>query len=131
MKIVRTILPILLSTIWISVSEFLRNQVFYRDLWENHYHDLGLVFPERLINGVGWGLWSLVFAIVICIISRKFSLIQTALISWMAAFAMMWLVIGNLHVLPWDLLPFAIPLSLLEVFVASWISKSFPKGVDI
>jgi len=131
MKIFRTILPILLSTIWISASEFVRNQVIFRDIWETHYHDLGLVFPERLINGAGWGLWSLVFAIVIYIISRKFSLIQTALISWVAAFAMMWLVIGNLHVLPWSLLPFAIPLSLLEVFVAAWISRSFPNGIQV
>jgi hypothetical protein len=33
----------------------------------------------------------------------------------------MWLVIGNLNILPFKILPFAIPLSLLEAFVASLI----------
>jgi len=36
---------------------------------------------------------------------------------------MMWLVIGNLQVLPYGILPVAVPLSLLEVFLAVWIVK--------
>jgi len=35
----------------------------------------------------------------------------------------MWLVIGNLGVLPWGILPVAIPLSLLEAFLAAFIIK--------
>jgi hypothetical protein len=59
----------------------------------------------------------------IFIISKKFSLVQTALISWFVGFVMMWIVIGNLGVLPFGLLPYAIPLSLIESFVAAWIIK--------
>jgi hypothetical protein len=33
----------------------------------------------------------------------------------------MWLVIGNLGVLPWGILPMAVPLSMLEAYVASFI----------
>jgi hypothetical protein len=36
---------------------------------------------------------------------------------------MMWVVIGNLGVLPEGLLYVAIPLSFLETFVAAWIVK--------
>jgi hypothetical protein len=42
-------------------------------------------------------------------------------------FAMMWIVIGNLAVLPYGLLIFAVPLSLLESFVSVWIIKSYPE----
>ena len=35
----------------------------------------------------------------------------------------MWIVIGNLGVLPYGLLAFAVPLSLLEAFVAALIVK--------
>jgi hypothetical protein len=35
----------------------------------------------------------------------------------------MWVVIGNLNVLPTGILLYAIPLSLLEAFVAAWIIK--------
>ena len=67
------------------------------------------------------GLFS--FAIVIFILSKKFTLIQTTLISWFVGFVLMWVVLGNLGVLPYGLLPYAIPLSLIESFLAAWIIK--------
>jgi len=117
----KTILPILLATIWISVSEFLRNELLVKSYWTEHYKNLGLVFPSEPINGAMWGLWSLLFAIAIFIISKKFTLIQTTLLSWFVGFVLMWVVIGNLGVLPGGLLYIAVPLSLLEAFVAAFI----------
>ena len=64
MKTVKqTILPILLATIWISISEFARNEFLLKSYWKDHYQSLGLVFPSEPINGAAWGLWSLCFAI--------------------------------------------------------------------
>jgi len=117
----KTILPILLATIWISVSEFLRNELLVKSYWTEHYKNLGLVFPSEPINGAMWGLWSLLFAIAIFIISKKFTLIQTTLLSWFVGFVLMWVVIGNLGVLPNGLLYIAVPLSLLEAFLAAFI----------
>lgn len=119
----KTILPILLSTIWISISEFIRNELLFKSYWVDHYNSLGLVFPSEPINGAMWGVWSLVFAIAIYIVSKKFSMLQTFLLMWVVGFVMMWIVIGNMGVLPFSLLLFAVPLSLLEVFLAVFISK--------
>ena len=119
----KTILPILVATIWISISEFVRNEFLVKSLWTKHYQDLGLTFPSESLNGAVWGIWSLLLAAAIFIISKKFTLIQTTLLSWFMAFAMMWVVIGNLGVLPYGLLLYAIPLSFLETFVATWIIK--------
>ncbi|MBX7109442.1 MAG: hypothetical protein K1X61_12400 [Chitinophagales bacterium] len=119
----RTILPILLAAAWITVSEFLRNTFLLHDYWMAHYRELGLNFPESTLNGVVWGGWSLCFAIVIYFVSGKFSLLHTTLLSWFAGFVLMWVVTGNLGVLPFGILPVAIPLSLLEAFVASVIIK--------
>lgn len=119
----KTILPILLATIWISISEFVRNTFFVHNFWLEHYQQLGLVFPEQPINGAVWGLWSLCFAIAIFIIAKKFTLLQTAFLSWFVGFVLMWIVIWNMSVLPTALLIFAVPLSLLEAFVASFIIK--------
>lgn len=121
----KTILPVLLATIWISIGEFVRNEFLVKSLWVNHYQSLGLTFPSAPLNGAVWGLWSLLFAISIFIISKKFSLIETTLLSWLYGFVMMWVVIGNMNVLPEGLLIYAIPLSFLEAFVASWIVKRF------
>ena len=118
-----TILPILLATIWISISEFARNQLLFKSYWTAHYEGLGLTFPAAPVNGAMWGVWSMLFAIFIFIIAKKFTLLQTTFIAWLAGFVMMWVVIGNLDVLPYGLLWFAVPLSLLEAFIAAWIIK--------
>jgi len=120
-----TVLPILAATIWISISEYVRNEFIVKSFWINHYNGLGLTFPSEPVNGAVWGIWSLLFAIAIFIISTKFSLLHTTLFSWFVGFVLMWVVIGNLGVLPNGLLTYAIPLSLLESFVASWIIKKF------
>ena len=88
-----------------------------------HYKELGLVFPSEPINGAVWGLWSLLFAISIFIIAKRFTLKETTLISWFIGFVLMWVVIGNLNVLPYGILIYTIPLSLLEAFLAALIIK--------
>jgi hypothetical protein len=117
----KVIVPILISTIWISISEFVRNEFLLKSLWVNHYKSLNLVFPSEPINGAIWGIWSLLFTIAIFIISKKFTLIQTTFLTWLVGFVLMWLVIGNLSVLPIEILIYAVPLSLLECFLATFI----------
>jgi len=119
----KTILPVFLATAWISISEFARNQFIVSSYWTNHYKSLGLVFPSAPVNGAVWGLWSLLFAVAVFIIAKKFTLVQTTFLSWLLAFVMMWVAIGNLGVLPFGLLWMAVPLSILESFIASWIIK--------
>lgn len=119
----KVILPVLLATIWISISEFVRNEFILKSYWVEHYHNMNLVFPSEPINGAVWGIWSLFYAIAIFIISGKFSLLQSFMLSWFIGFVLMCLVIGNMHVLPMGILPIAIPLSLLEVFLACFIIK--------
>ena len=119
----KTILPVLLVTIWISISEFVRNEFLVKSFWTEHYRSLGLTFPSEPLNGAVWGIWSLLLATAIFILSKKFTLVQTTLLAWLVAFVMMWVVIGNLGVLPYGILFYAIPLSLLEIFVAGWIMR--------
>jgi hypothetical protein len=117
----KTIVSILLGTLWTSASEFFRNSVLLHGYWLDHYRKMNLVFPEAPMNGAIWGIWSLLFCIGIYFLSQKFSLWQTTFLSWFVAFVLMWITIGNLGVLPFAILPIAIPLSLLECFVATYI----------
>jgi hypothetical protein len=123
MTLKKTVLPIFLAAVWIAASEFARGQFLLKPYWVDHYAKLGLVFPMKPVNGAVWGVWSFLFAVAVYVISRKFSLVQTFLLSWFVAFVLMWVVIGNLGVLPYGLLVFAVPLSLLEAFVAACIVK--------
>jgi hypothetical protein len=117
----KTVLPMLLAAVWISISEFVRNTFLLHNYWTTHYQNLGLTFPELPINGAIWGIWSLCFSIAIFIFSKKYTLLQTTFLSWFVGFVFMWLVIGNLGVLPYGILLYTIPLSLLESFIASYI----------
>ena len=123
MALKKTVLPVFLATFWIGVSEFVRNEFLLKSYWTGHYAKLGLVFPSEPINGALWGVWSLLFALAIYIISKRFTILQTAVLSWFVGFVFMWVVIGNLGVLPHGLLVFAIPLSLLESLIAAYIIK--------
>lgn len=122
-----TLLPLLLMTLWISFSEFFRNEILFKSYWTDHYESLGLTFPSEPVNGAMWGFWSLLMAVAIFILIKRFTFIQSALLAWLMGFVMMWVVVGNMDVLPFGILVFAVPLSLLEVFFAAWIAKKFSK----
>ena len=125
----RSIIAVVVTGIWVNASEFFRNEVLLKTYWVDHYRSLGMIFPSEPKNGTIWLIWGFVFAIVLYVLSRRFDVIQTALISWFMAFVLMWLVILNLNVLPVALLLYAVPLSLLEVFVGSYICiRISPKG---
>jgi len=120
-----SVIPIFLATLWISLSEFFRNTFLLHSYWIEHYKNLGLTFPEQPINGAVWGIWSLCFSVAIFIFSKKYTLIQTTLLAWFVGFVFMWLIIGNLGVLPSGILIYAIPLSLFEAFGASYLCFKF------
>jgi hypothetical protein len=119
----KTMLPVFLATAWISISEFVRNEFLLKSYWTNHYENLGLVFPSEPLNGAVWGIWSLCFSVAIFILLKRFTFWQTTFLSWFVGFVLMWIVVWNMSVLPASILVFAIPLSLLEVFVAAFIIK--------
>ena len=119
----RNFMVIVITGIWINASEFFRNEVLLKKYWIDHYQSLGMTFPSAPVNGIMWIVWGFLFAIAICLLSRKFNLLQTTLFGWFMVFVLMWIVTWNLNVLPVYILAYAVPLSLLEAFIASYICK--------
>ncbi|MBM9576548.1 hypothetical protein JWG45_05205 [Leptospira sp. 201903070] len=120
--------PVLTTTLWIAVSEFIRNEILFKSYWVMHYESKGLRFPSEPINGTFWVLWSFLFAIVLFVLSRKFTLLETFLFGWFIVFVLMWIVVWNLGMLPLALLIYAVPLSLLEVFLGAAFVKRLSKA---
>ncbi len=119
----KTILPILLTGLWINISETVRWILIIKSYWIEHYQSLNLVFPDEPINGLIWLIWGFLFAIVVFILSKKFNLIQTTLLSWFVVFVMLWVAIWSIGVFPLVILWYNIPLSLLEAFVSALICR--------
>lgn len=127
----KTILSILLSGIWINISETLRWEFIVKNYWIEHYENLNLLFPVELINNLTWMTWGFSFAIVLFILSRKFNTIQTTFLSWFAVFIMLWIVLWNVDVLPIRMLWIVAPLSLLETYVGALICRKFLNKKEI
>lgn len=123
----RILVPIFIVGLWINISETIRWIFLIEPYWIEKYKQLNIVFPDETINMIVWMIWGFFFATTIFIMSRKFSLLQTTIFSWFVAFAMMWVVVWNVGVLPTGMLWFNVPLSLLEAFVGAYICTRFFK----
>jgi len=121
-------MAIFLAGVWVNASEFFRNEILLKKYWVGHYQSMGLAFPSEPVNAMVWIFWGFLFAAAIYVISRKFSLLQTTFIAWMTAFVLMWMVSWNLSVLPVAILIYAVPLSLLEAFIASYLCRKISPG---
>lgn len=117
------LLSVILAGLWITASEFIRNELIFKSHWVSHFSGLGLHFETLPLNGALWTLWSLGLAALIAGLRPKFTFAATVGYAWLAAFPLMWICLFNLQVLPLGLLVFAIPLSLLEVAVATLITS--------
>lgn len=125
----RGVVAVLLTGVWVNASEFFRNEVLLKSYWVDHYRSIGMTFPSAPVNAALWVAWGFLFAVAIYLFSRRFNMVQTALISWFTGFVLMWVVTVNLGVLPAAILVYAVPLSLLEAFVGSYICvKTAPPG---
>lgn len=120
----KAILAVVLAGIWVGLCEFVRNQFVLASQWQNHYRSMGLEFPSSPINGMMWMVWSFLMAGTAFAISRRFSLWQTTLITWIMGYVMMWVVIWNLAVMPLGILPIAAPFSFVEALGAALICRT-------
>lgn len=119
----KTTLAVFGSGIWITASEFVRNEIMFKGYWLNKFAALGHPFPSAPINNLLWVAWSFLLAGCIAYLVRKLSFVGAALIAWIFAFVMMWVVMWNLSVLPTGLLHVAVPWSLGEIIGAVLIAR--------
>jgi hypothetical protein len=61
-KMSKKALAILVSGLWIAVSEFGRNEWLFKFYWVEHFQKLGLRFETLPVNGSLWLVWSLLMA---------------------------------------------------------------------
>lgn len=115
--------PILAAGLWIGFNEFLRNEFLLKSHWVDHYAGLGLEFPSAPVNGMIWMLWSLALAAGLFAILARFDLWRGALLAWFMGYVLMWLVTGNMGVLPFSVLPYGVPWSFAGLVVAGWIIR--------
>jgi hypothetical protein len=114
---------VLLLAVWINLSETVRWVLCSQPKFETLYRNMGRELPNGPINGILWMIWGVLIACLVFILSKKFTLFQTTIITWVTVFVMIWIALWNYAILPLDILLVAAPLSLFEIFIAALISK--------
>ena len=118
------ILAVLGAGICMNISEFLRNELLFKDKWVTGFQNLGLTFPSDPINGAIWGLWSFIMCSIIVALLTHMSILKTTVITWTLGFVLMWVAMLNLGLFPDGLLTVAVPWSFLEVYLSAWIANT-------
>ncbi len=119
----KTILPILLTGIWINISITIGWILILKSYWIEKYQSLNLVFPIGITNNIVWMIWGFMLATIVFILSKKFTVLQTTFLAWFVAFIMLWVIIWNVGILPTGMLLFNIPNSLFVTFISALICK--------
>ncbi|MCX6135863.1 MAG: hypothetical protein NTU47_18825 [Ignavibacteriales bacterium] len=120
---VKPLWQIVLLAVWINCAETLRWMLYTKPRFDGHFQRMGLELPNKPINGILWIMWGVVIAVIVFMLSKKFSLWQTTIITWLAVFVLVWIALWNSAVLPLEILPVVVPLSLITIFIAALIAK--------
>ncbi len=120
---VKPIWLIVVLAVWINAAETVRWILYTKPRFDALFQSMGLVLPNEPINGILWLLWGVIIAIIVFVLSERFTLLQTTLITWFAVFVLVWIALWNSAVLPTEILPVVVPLSFVTIFVASFIAK--------
>lgn len=104
-----------------KVSEIIRNELLIKHLWVNGFKEIGLSFPSNPINGAIWGVWAFIFVSILAWLTTKFDALKSTVISWVMGFVLLWIAMWNMGVMPGELLFWAVPWSLIEVYIAAVI----------
>jgi hypothetical protein len=119
----KTILPILITGIWLNISITIGWILILESYWIKKYQSLNLVFPIGITNNIVWMIWGFMLATIVFTLSKKFTVLQTTFLGWFMAFAMMWVIVWNIGVLPTGMLLFNIPNTLFVTYIGAWICK--------
>ena len=119
----KIILAILAAGVCMNISEFLRNELLFKDKWISGFQALGLNFPSEPVNGMLWGLWAFIMCGTIVVMLEQFNVLKATILTWTLGFVLMWIAMINLGVFPEGLLAVAIPWSFLEVYFSAFIAK--------
>lgn len=129
----------LLTSIWIHISEVFRYFVLVIPRVKSYWNELDRVADMNwMIFGI-WGLWDTVLTAMVVfffwLYSRVFqnntrAIFASATFSWMFFFVLYWVGVANMGYSDWSILLITLPLSLVELIVASLIAAKLYKKLE-
>lgn len=123
------IITAFLVNIWVQVSETMRYLVFVVPRMEANGVEISEATGGVLVIWIIWGtLLSGLTVFLFWMYANIFgdsiqAILKSATISWAFVFVLFWIGISNMGLSEWNLLWITLPLSWLEIFIATYIAS--------
>lgn len=123
----KAIWQVIIISIWINVAETIRWLVFAKPSFLSHFQSLNIEPPGGPLYLIVWFGWGILLALLIYIIYKKFTLVETTIIVWLSVYSGMWIMLFNLRLLSFPMLAALAAFCFIEIFIGALMCKYFQK----
>ncbi len=126
------IIVTLITSLWVQASEIFRYFVLVIPRVKTFWNDLGTIAHMDILIFLIWGVWGTVLTGMVVYFfwlyaqvygNNRKSIWISGILSWMFFFVLFWIGAANMGYSDWSILWITLPLSLIELIVASWIAS--------
>jgi len=119
----KAIWQVIILSIWINLAETIRWIAFAKPYFVKHTQNMNIEQPSGPLYLLIWFVWGILVALLIYIISQKFSYLRTTVIIWFSVFSGVWIMLINLRIVTIPILLVIAAFCFIEIFIGTLISK--------
>ena len=121
----KAIWQVIILSIWINLAETIRWMAFSKPYFVSHAQNMNIEQPSGPLYLIIWFVWGILVALLIYIISQKFSFLKATFIIWFSVFSGVWIMLINLRIVTFPVLFVIAAFCFIEILIGTLISKFF------
>ena len=121
----KAIWQVIILSIWINVAETIRWIAFAKPYFASHYQNMNIEPPSGPLYLIIWSVWGVLLALLIYIISQKYSFVKATFIIWLSVYSGIWIMLFNLSLVTFPILLEIAAFCFIEILIGTLISKYF------
>ena len=119
----KAIWQVIILSIWINLAETIRWMAFAKPYFVSHYQNMNIEPPGGPLYLIIWFVWGVLLALLIYLISQKFSYVKATFIIWLSVFSGIWIMLFNLRLVTLPVLLAIAAFCFIEIFIGTLISN--------
>jgi hypothetical protein len=119
----KAIWQVIILSIWINLAETIRWMAFTKPYFVSHYQNMNIEPPGGPLYLIIWFVWGVLLALLIYLISQKFSYVKATFIIWLSVFSGIWIMLFNLRLVTLPVLLAIAAFCFIEIFIGTLISN--------
>jgi len=119
----KAIWQVIILSIWINLAETIRWMAFTKPYFVSHYQNMNIEPPGGPLYLIIWFVWGVLLALLIYLITQKFSYVKATFIIWLSVFSGIWIMLFNLRLVTLPVLLAIAAFCFIEIFIGTLISN--------